>query len=154
MSMKLFTKGFLLLLFMSALFVKCDCKDDPVDNPTTPTTTIIEQISRDWELIAATKNGADAGFDLSTFSLTLRETGAAATTFSITVGGAPASPSPGGTTGNWAMNTANTQITFLAGTTNDNTVSVLAASETSLIIKWVDSTDKTDPEYVFTFTNK
>ena len=152
MSMKLFTKGFLLLLLMSALFVKCDCKDDPVDPIVAK--TVIEQISRDWALTAATKNGADAGFDLASFSLTLRESAAAATTFAITVGSAPASPSPGGNSGNWAMNATNTQITFLVGTANENTVTVVSASETSLKIKWVDSLDKTDPEYIFTFTAK
>ena len=153
MSMKLFTKGFLLVLFMSALFVKCDCDDGKGPDPVTQ--TVIQKISRDWELTAATKNGADAGFDLTSYSLTLRQLDAAATTFSITVGAAPASPSPGGTSGNWSMNASNTQITFLPGTANENTVSLVGTpTETSLKITWVDGADKTNPEYIFTFTNK
>jgi hypothetical protein len=137
---------------MSALFVKCDCDKD---EPTPITQSVIEKISREWELTAATKNGADAGFDKATFFLTLNEVAGAADSFSITVGASPVSPSPGGSSGDWAMNASNTEITFLPGTANENTVSLVGTpTETSLKIKWVDSADKTDPEYIFTFTAK
>lgn len=151
MSMKLFTKGFLLLLVMSAMFVKCNCKKT-VEPPVVVEKTIIEKISHDWVLSTATKNGADAGFDVTTFTLVLRETGGEAKTFTIAQGASPTNPSPNGNSGDWKMNATFSQLIFLAGQTGENIVTVVGTpTESSLKIKWVDSTDKNDPTYEFTF---
>ena len=143
--MNAFRNPFLLIvLFCSLFLVKCNCPED--------SKSIVPDISKAWKISELTVTDADGTNPVTSgtegFTLTLNNKDEEPTTYTITTGGLAYNFAPSNS-GSWSLNNNEnpTQITF-----GSNTVDLLNASETQLVIQYKEEADpgKQEPTVKFT----
>ncbi|MGF1534478.1 MAG: hypothetical protein ACFCUI_12300 [Bernardetiaceae bacterium] len=135
--MNLYKKFFLLALSSVLLFGLSSCGKDDDNGKSEP--TLEESVQGRWTCSALTRDGVDAGINLSGFSLTLNANGA----YSATFGAVPAFATG---TGNWSI----TSTTLTLSGNSFNFTGTPTSSQ--MVFSFTDPNDKTNPTYVITLS--
>ena len=129
------------------LLLSTGCGDDGGSDPAPLTTA--QKIARTWKTTEVSVNGSvNTVDDYSGFRISFTATAdGAPNTYSITVGNAPATPNFNApNNGSWSFVSGETAIQL----GSDNQVNIIGTpTESSLTLEWVDTVDKSSPQYRF-----